>query len=642
MRIIFGNQIDDLVASNVTALTETFLYEGTKTQDERLSTQWRTTAGTDQTIVFNAGSDAIVGGNIGLVTGSSATNLVTDPEDLTTANWTENTNVTVTAATSILGINGWSIVADDTQEARYLQSLTVATTITNPTVMITVRRGNQETARVRLRDIDASADRVEYDIIMSSKTVTYTAGSNAIDPEWIDDNTVRLFSKSADITLANDHQLYLYGRDGTGLTADSAIFSAPMVINNTYPVPYVKTTRSALNTDYAHQMPVSGKFIIDAEFFTFFPHDITVDNMVWAWRNDTNNRLLFYYRGVGNAFQLFWKNAGTNRSINSPVYDAGAARTVNQFIRTVCSVDLSEGGVATGTRIITIPRDQGSLDEATAWSGIIDAVTSTFSTLSLGHENSLLRYDGIFRHLRIYGGLLTDPDTTEAGIDAELATKQLVFEASTGTYQSQFNADTLAILGHNISEEADIKVELNDWDEWNYTDGSGSSIIQNTMTWQKETILTFLAAKKKRQYARFTINDPNASAGTIAIGRIWVGDYLTIDPSSLDNFSVTKMRSDRVQYGRNRQKWSDVGVGWRKFDLTFPRTIGLTSQSMLAKVQRMYDDVGNAKSVIFCNFDDLRSYEIVEPCYASFTGPIKFNHTRSQRYGYKLMLEEDK
>jgi hypothetical protein len=73
---------------------------------------------------------------------------------------------------------------------------------------------------------------------------------------------------------------------------------------------------------------------------------------------------------------------------------------------------------------------------------------------------------------------------------------------------ADFDMDTVAIMGHNISEGAAITMQANDFNEWNYTDGSGSSIIQHALTWDDETILKMITAKKK-QYVKFTINDPN-------------------------------------------------------------------------------------------------------------------------------------
>ena len=91
-------------------------------------------------------------------------------------------------------------------------------------------------------------------------------------------------------------------------------------------------------------------------------------------------------------------------------------------------------------------------------------------------------------------------------------------------------------------------------------------------------------------------------------------------------------------YGTNRQKFSSVGVGWRRFSLSFPRT----AQATLELVQTMIDTVGNHSSFIFCNFNTDRTYEIVEPCYVSLNGSVGFRHTRNMKFEYSLELEEDK
>jgi hypothetical protein len=239
------------------------------------------------------------------------------------------------------------------------------------------------------------------------------------------------------------------------------------------------------------------------------------------------------------------------------------------------------------------------------------------------------------RHARVYGGTLEDTITTEADLDAELETKQLLFDQE---YAGSFDLNTFAVMGHNITAGAAVKVQANDWDEWTYVNGSGSSIIQRVMAWDEETMLYFWSQVYKRQYIKLTVNDPGNTEGVIKIGRIWAGKYLTIDPSSLLNFRVTKRRSDRVIYGINRQKWADEGVGWRRFELEFPPT----ETEMLDKLQMMYDAVGNHTSVIFCNFDSLRTWQIVEPVYCSIVGDIEFAHKRNMKFGWRISLEEDK
>ena len=641
MRFIYDNQIDSLVASQLTALTTTELYEATKVTDERLTTQWRSTSPTAQTLVINAGSDTIVGGNIGLVTGSAATNLITDPENMTSGNWTkQGQNPTVATGASILGVPAYSVTQPGTSGFSSIASASFAAGGTVVSASYVIRKSTAGTGRVHIWDSSAARYILLVDVVFVSKTVTFDTGTAAIPPEWIDDDTVRIFCLSATTSPSNTLTTSVWAdkdSGGGGAANLATIYSAPMVIRNTHPVPYVATSRGVLSESYTNRIPPSGKFIIDCEFKPFFPFNISTTVHFLGWRISGTQRLGFSYQQSSDKFQVGWVDGGTDRALDSNTY--AFASTLNVYIRMTASLDLTTGNT-TGSKLYF---DNVVTDEA--WSGNIDALSSSaFTTLDVGHLNGLAAnsMDGIFRYMRIYGGTLTETITTEAEMDAALALRQLTFEASTGSYQSQFNVNTLAVLGHNISEEADIKVELNDWDEWNYTDGSGSSIIQNTMTWDSQTILTFLSTKVKRQYARFTINDPNNDDGDVRVGRFWVGDYLDVSPSSLLNFKVTKQTSDRTIYGRNRQKWSDEGVKWRKFEMQFPRTPDTSAQSMLSKIQRMYDNVGNAHSLIFANFDTVRDYQIVEPVYASIVGPIAFNHRASQKYEYAITLEEDK
>ena len=629
MRINYNNLIDDLGSSLITASTEETLYEATNVQDQRLTTQWRTTACTDQSIIFDASSNTIVGGNIGLVTGSAATNLVTDPEDFTTASWGK-TGCTVSADTAILGITSYKITASGTATTAIFQ--TVPVTATTFTVTAIARFGNVATdARISIYDASASSTLASADITFSSKTISYGGtGSAGIPAQWIDDDTVRIYMKVTGATVANNNQLYIYTDTGpTGAIAGSYTYwTAAMVINNTYPVPYVATSRTAVNTSYSFRLPPSGKFIVDCEFFPYFAYDVSDDPNVWSFYIDGTHRLTMEYETGSDVFRVFWVDGGTGRTLTSQQFYAS---TLNTYIRLTNSFDLS---ASNGSAYYFV---DGVLIDST-WSDAIDVLSSTgFTTIEVAQENNTARVNGIFRNFKVLGGSFSSTTataiTSETSLDTALEDHTLLLD---NTYQNQFYFDTVAIMGHNISEGASITMQANNYNEWNYTDGSGSSIIQETLTWDDETILK-MRTKSKKQYIKFSINDPNNDDGIIKTGRIWAGPYLDIDPSSLDDFQVTKRRSDRNIYSRDRVKWSDVGVGWRRFELRFPRT----ATTMLEKIQTMYDEVGNHTSIIFCNFDTLRDYEIVEPCYCSIDGDIVFNHRGRQKYTYSLLLEED-
>lgn len=188
-----------------------------------------------------------------------------------------------------------------------------------------------------------------------------------------------------------------------------------------------------------------------------------------------------------------------------------------------------------------------------------------------------------------------------------------------------------AILGHDLVSGQSVLIQGNASNSW----GSPSFSTALTVTGSTETILNFFGGTASYQYWRFYFTSVTS---TLSIGRLWLGEYITIDPSSLLEFTITKKRNDTVIYGRNRQKFSLAGCDtWRMFELTFPDS----DYSMVKKIEDMFDSVGNYKSVIFCNFDTIRNYNIVEPCYCSINGPMSFRHSERMRFAYDLILEED-
>jgi len=213
-----------------------------------------------------------------------------------------------------------------------------------------------------------------------------------------------------------------------------------------------------------------------------------------------------------------------------------------------------------------------------------------------------------------------------------------VFRTTTPTAQTVVfdlgSAQTIncaAIIGHNLSASSTTMIEGNASDSWI------SPSVQETFTYDSDMIVKYFTGGSYR-YWRFTLDDASNADGYDEVGVLWISDYIDIDPTSLIDFSVKKRRSDTVTYGRGRQKFSTEGVGWRRFEMSFPRTGG----TALTNILTLYDMAGNHSSLIFSNFDSLRSYPIVEPVYCSIVGDLSFRHRRSMKFEYKLTLEEDR
>jgi len=617
MRIIYDNLIDDLVATNMTALTTNASYPVANMQDERLSTRWRSTAATSQSLIFNAGGEPNF-------IGDEYTNLVTDPTDLTTANWTES-NVTATTSIETINDNAFTKITNAGANAGWVEQ-TFATSFTNLvlTGRVTIRKGSSSgnTTLFVVRNDTAGASifliTLDWDNYASSPGVV--SNGTLLDYTWLDSETVEInFQCTALANLTDDVIVKCYGSNNA-TDAEYTLWTEVQLIDSDAITmyPFVSGTHSADNIQQAFVMP--DKLIIDLIINPKFLYDTSSSKVFWSWYVGATERLSLFYGSSSDKLILAYAD-GTQRTILSDTFDNGSSLSINQRLRVVCSVDVSSGGIS-DSRFIIIPLEAGVISDKSEWDGVPDIKSTTFPTLSIGNQEGGSLSDVNFEYLRIYGGLLTETITDSDDVTDALATRTAMLDLE---YQGKFDFDTVALMGHNLSEGATITFQANDYDAWEYT-ATGGSIIQSTMTWDSDTILYFLTRTQK-QYVKFSLSDPNNTGAYIEIGRPWIGQYLDISPSSLLDFKVTKKRSDTVIHGKDRHKWSVIGAGWRRFELSFPPT---------------EEAIGNHSSMIFCNFDTVRSFQLVEPCYVSIDGDFELLHTRRMVWTWSLMLEEER
>lgn len=225
--------------------------------------------------------------------------------------------------------------------------------------------------------------------------------------------------------------------------------------------------------------------------------------------------------------------------------------------------------------------------------------------------------------------------------DQRLATKWKSDTASTQTViidlGSAQDITTLAVLGHNLVATGTTVIGNSVvggtalsmvWE------ASGQSSVQ-TIVYNEDVMLKFVEPMTYR-YWKFTFTGLTSA---LEVARLWLGTYLTINPSSLLDFKVTYKNSDINIYGKDRAKFSIPGVVWRKFEFSFPPT----ESTMINSISDLIDEIGFYKSVIFTNFDTDFSYSIVYPSYCSIVGnSVGFRHTEYQKYTYAFSLEEDK
>jgi hypothetical protein len=254
---------------------------------------------------------------------------------------------------------------------------------------------------------------------------------------------------------------------------------------------------------------------------------------------------------------------------------------------------------------------------------------STSQPLRFGSLATVNIFSGILNKIKLYARNLSDSERANIVDSIPFSTEK---DGLVAHYEldKDYKINTVSLLGHNIKSGTVVKVIANNSDNWN------SPSLSEVFTYvnSEKALLKFFSSTYVYKYWKFSI----VGQASIQIGRVWLGEYLTIDPSSLLDFIVTKARDDNVVYGRGRQKFASPGVKWREFELSFPDT----KYSMIKQIEDMYDEVGNYKSLIFCNFDTIRDYQIVEPCYCSIEGNLALKHSRSMKFGYSLLLKENK
>jgi hypothetical protein len=233
---------------------------------------------------------------------------------------------------------------------------------------------------------------------------------------------------------------------------------------------------------------------------------------------------------------------------------------------------------------------------------------------------------------------------------AELSTVSIIF--SLGAHHDTMSA--VALVGHNLSSSATVTFSFNATDSWpgatTQTVAFNSGVMLTYFTsFTPEYFTTetpdYLVAETGEHlvtsydypYAKVTISDPTNADAYVEVGKVWISQSVSVSPSSLLDYTVELKSGDVVYHGRGRQKYGITRDPWRRFELSFPES----GYDMIEQIEAMHDDVGNWSPIIFANFDSLRGYSLVEPCYCTIDGDVSFRHSDKMKFAYALAMEEE-
>ena len=607
MRLIYNNLWD---LYTLTESQEDANYPVENTQDVRLAKVWRTETASAASVVISAGSAA-------LAVFQATTNLVSDPEDLTTVNWTE---VNVTASLSDEYYDGKRFTKLlTTAPGGYIYETISFTGNDFKGVSFIARYGDDTISYLIIQDTTIPDIELYIRITWATQTIEIIGGDGALhDYDWIDDKTVEIRGICDPLNVANNI-IYRLASSNNG---KYTYFTAAQTENIVYPTPYTATSRAVTHPDETFEMP--NKFTIDMIIKPWFTFDIASDHIMYSWFIDSTHRFHFRYHASGDLFAINWYDGISSRQLSSQVFDDGSAEVdINQRIRIIASIDLTTGTTA-GSRLITEPLESGAIAEDTTWGGAIDALSSTFSTLSIGHANDVEQADSQTEYIRIYEGTLVGAVADSAAADALLAAKNLILDL---TYLNKLTADTAAIVNHNLSADATIKIQGNDYDSWEGTP------LDTEMTWRDGPIVTFMTSASY-PFWRFYIINQNVEDGYYEVGRFMLGEYLQVDPSSLVEFPEKHVRNDRQAFSKSNQFYADQGSGWKELKYKFVNT----NDTMKDKIETMWDLNGKHTPLLLMNYDT--SFSIIPPLYCAIIKDITFGHLLHDRWEYNLDLRE--
>lgn len=623
MRILWDSKADESTAT-ITSSSEATNFDDDNVQDSRLAVRWRATAAASEWIKFDAGGSAAA------IFGTTV-NLVADPEDLTVASSWGLTGLTASAAgLSAVGYD-LTLITVTTATGIVTQDISLTGTAAKACGILLQRGSNVDECLFSLRDITAGVTRGLIDVDWSTSSLAATSGTGLIVERWLDDDTVVAAITTDTIVPTNTNRLQLRLN---GTAAGFVYATAVQTEDSTFPHAYVSGTAAAVTTDHTFELPPSQQFVVDCIVRPWFAYDDANFHWLWDWESDSSHAMECYYSPSSDKIAIAWQDGGTNRTQASSQFDDGTSfASINQRIRVIASIDLTTGDT-TGSRLIVIPLGAGTLSESTAWSGAIDSLSTTFSTLSQGYNATSGQLSGEYEYLRVYAGTLVGSVSTSGSVSTLLADMTLLFDQ---TDQTKWTVDAVALAGHNFGADAVIRLEGNNWDIWSYSqDGSAASfLIRETLTWQEDVIAKFIT-ERQLQWWRVTVTDPNNDDAYVELGRVILGQYLQVTPSSFLEWPQEQQRTDRFQYSQGRQLYADVGVATKSMRYQFPETDDDQKQLM----QKMYASVGMHTPFMFTNYNTA-SWDRVPPTYVHLAAPLTFTSI-GDRWRYEMVLQEVK
>ena len=189
------------------------------------------------------------------------------------------------------------------------------------------------------------------------------------------------------------------------------------------------------------------------------------------------------------------------------------------------------------------------------------------------------------------------------------------------------SADIAALVGHNLSTGATIKIQGNTADTWDAPTVDESMDYSTGPIWKQ-----FTGAKKK--YWRFTISDTDNSDTYIEVGRAIITNKTDLTNTYSNTYTEAFQNTGRVRYSITGQPFGVRGYEYRTLSLNVPYMDTDDKENM----RDMFADVQQYEPIL-C-IPDTANDNDVKPIYCVLEEPFTANHIFKHQYQGPVTLRE--
>jgi hypothetical protein len=163
--------------------------------------------------------------------------------------------------------------------------------------------------------------------------------------------------------------------------------------------------------------------------------------------------------------------------------------------------------------------------------------------------------------------------------------------------------DAAAIVAHNFTGSAGIAVQA-------ATAPTFAAIAYSAnVTYRAGPMVVYMSSNTYRCW-RFSLSNTTNPAGYYEVGRLFLGTYLQVDPSSLIEFPQEQIRTDNVVFSRDGQLYADEGITYKQLRYKFEEA-SPTAKTLIETMWAGSAGVGKFKPILLMNYDT--DFTVIEP-----------------------------